>query len=161
MFEIIWYSIHKQKGYVQIIGLNTLNYYAFTESLPFLIRTNAINNNTPLSLSIIHTHSSPISCLVLNADGQRLVTSSQKGIPMRVFGAITRMLFHELCRGVDRAEIYLIAFNLCVTQPCVSFDKGAIHIFNRSSATAQQQSSLSFVKKKVLQKYFEVLPMLH
>ncbi|KAG1452395.1 hypothetical protein G6F46_004771 [Rhizopus delemar] len=63
---------------------------------------------------------------------------------MRVFGAITRMLFHELCRGVDRAEIYLIAFNLCVTQPCVSFDKGAIHIFNRSSATAQQQSSLSF-----------------
>jgi hypothetical protein len=49
-----------------------------------------------------------------------------------------------------------------VTQLCGSSDKGAIHIFNRSTATAQQQSLLSFVKKgKVLQKYFEVLLMLH
>ncbi|KAG1403011.1 hypothetical protein G6F60_005318 [Rhizopus arrhizus] len=69
---------------------------------------------------------------------------SQKGILIRVFGATTRTLFHEICRDVDRVEIYLVAFNLCVTQLCGSSDKGAIHIFNRSTATAQQQSRLSF-----------------
>ncbi|KAJ2851345.1 Phosphatidylinositol 3,5-bisphosphate-binding protein, partial [Coemansia erecta] len=39
-------------------------------------------------------------------------------------------LLHELRRGVDRADIYSIAFSPDGTKLCVSSDKGTVHIFN-------------------------------
>lgn len=81
-------------------------------------------------MSIIAAHSGKLSCLSLNQDGSRCATTSDKGTLIRVFNTATGTLLHELRRGMDRAEIYSIAFNTESTRICVSSDKGTIHIFN-------------------------------
>lgn len=95
--------------------------------------SNGNNNNTrrsSINVSIIAAHSGKLSCLSLNQDGSRCATTSDKGTLIRVFNTLTGTLLHELRRGVDRAEIYSIAFNNESTRLCVSSDKGTIHIFN-------------------------------
>ncbi|KAI9262789.1 WD40-repeat-containing domain protein, partial [Sporodiniella umbellata] len=125
----------KQTGYVQIVNLNTLH--------PI--------HQTAVNVSIIHAHSSQVSCISLNLDGSRCATSSQKGTLIRVFDTLSCTLLHELRRGVDPAEIYSIAFNPTSTRLCVASDKGTIHLFNL--VVNNRESSLSFMKQ-VLPKYF-------
>ncbi|EPB84617.1 hypothetical protein HMPREF1544_08634 [Mucor circinelloides 1006PhL] len=120
----------RQKGHLQIIDLNSLGYYiSVGEADPF----------------IIAAHSGKLSCLSLNQDGSRCATTSDKGTLIRVFNTATGTLLHELRRGMDRAEIYSIAFNTESTRICVSSDKGTIHIFNLDP---------SVVTHDLLPKYF-------
>ncbi|CAO0792725.1 unnamed protein product [Mucor circinelloides] len=126
----------RQKGHLQIIDLNSLGYYIsvgeadplFT-ALPPTSNTNG-NTRRSINVSIIAAHSGKLSCLSLNQDGSRCATTSDKGTLIRVFNTATGTLLHELRRGMDRAEIYSIAFNTESTRICVSSDKGTIHIFN-------------------------------
>lgn len=66
----------------------------------------------------------------MNFDGTKCATASEKGTLIRIFDTATGQLLNELRRGMDRAEIYSIAFNKESTRICVSSDKGTIHIFN-------------------------------
>ncbi|KAI8081174.1 WD40-repeat-containing domain protein [Thamnidium elegans] len=147
----------RQKGQLQIIDLNSLGYYISVgesdhngpPALPPLLTSestnsatslsnnnhsngNGINGNTrrSINVSIIPAHTGKLSCLSLNQDGSRCATTSDKGTLIRVYNTATCALLHELRRGVDRAEIYAIAFNQESTRLCISSDKGTIHIFN-------------------------------
>ncbi|CAG8746075.1 28300_t:CDS:2, partial [Racocetra persica] len=82
------------------------------------------------NISIIPAHTGKLSCLSVNADGSKCASASEKGTLIRVFDTATGKLLNELRRGVDRAEIYSIAFNHDSTRLCVSSDKGTVHIFN-------------------------------
>ncbi|KAI9248081.1 WD40-repeat-containing domain protein [Sporodiniella umbellata] len=107
----------KQKGYLQIVDLHTLD-------------PTDTRHDTPIGMSPIHAHSGHLSALTLSGDGTRCATSSDKGTLIRVFDTLTGTLLHELRRGMDRAEIYTITFNPDATRLCTASDKGTLHLFN-------------------------------
>ncbi|KAJ1990063.1 Phosphatidylinositol 3,5-bisphosphate-binding protein [Dimargaris cristalligena] len=127
------------------------------------------------NVSIITAHTTRLSCLAINAEGTKLASASEKGTLIRVFHAGSGKLLNELRRGVDRAEIYSIAFSHDSTRLCVASDKGTIHIFNlelgasdlpgggpqygevsqgpQQAISGNRQSSFSFMRD-LLPKYF-------
>ncbi|KAJ3029527.1 hypothetical protein HDV00_009552 [Rhizophlyctis rosea] len=94
--------------------------------------SNTVSIPTP-SVHIIQAHASTVSCLTISHSGHLLASASEKGTLVRVFEARSSRLVNELRRGVDRANIYSIAFNLEETNLCVASDKGTIHIFTIGS----------------------------
>ncbi|KAJ3095911.1 WD repeat domain phosphoinositide-interacting protein 3 [Phlyctochytrium planicorne] len=81
-------------------------------------------------ISIIVAHNSGLSCFTVSHSGHLIATASETGTLIRVFETRSGRLVNELRRGLDRAEIYCIAFNMEGTRICVSSDKGTIHVFN-------------------------------
>ncbi|XP_022746764.1 autophagy-related protein 18a-like [Durio zibethinus] len=119
----------------------------------------------------INAHSSNVTCLALTYDGRVLATASSKGTLIRVFNTLDGTLIQEVRRGVDRAEIYSLAFSPTAQWLAVSSDKGTVHVFSlkvdsvvlgddRSSSASESplsnQSALSSLSilKGVLPKYF-------
>ncbi|KAJ1979644.1 Phosphatidylinositol 3,5-bisphosphate-binding protein [Dimargaris xerosporica] len=117
----------RQPGHVQIVDLN-----AYFAPPPRPDGGNALGATAPMStnVSIITAHASRLSCLAINAEGTKLATASEKGTLVRIFHVASGRLLNELRRGVDRAEIYSIAFSHDSTRLCVASDKGTVHIFN-------------------------------
>ncbi|KAJ2004069.1 Phosphatidylinositol 3,5-bisphosphate-binding protein [Coemansia thaxteri] len=118
----------------------------------------------PTNINIIAAHATSLSALAVSPDGAMVASASEKGTLIRIFDSMSGRLLHELRRGVDRADIYSIAFSPDSTRLCVSSDKGTVHIFNLEAkqAAAQQsaavaagnrQSNLKFMKD-LLPKYF-------
>ncbi|KAI8063468.1 WD40-repeat-containing domain protein [Gongronella butleri] len=126
----------RQRGHVQLIDLDSLGYYwsSFNGDVEASAAANANANAAAVAaaanINIIAAHSGKLSCLALNANGTKCATASDKGTLIRVFNASTGTLLNELRRGMDRAEIFSIAFNQDSTRLVVSSDKGTIHIFN-------------------------------
>ena len=79
--------------------------------------------------TLIPAHESELSQIALNLDGTRLATASDKGTLIRVFDTYSGELLQELRRGMDRAEIYSLAFNASSTFLACSSCKGTVHIF--------------------------------
>ncbi|KAJ1811855.1 Phosphatidylinositol 3,5-bisphosphate-binding protein [Coemansia sp. RSA 2598] len=123
----------------------------------------------PTNINIIAAHATAISALAVSADGSMVASASQKGTLIRIFDTMSGRLLNELRRGVDRADIYSIAFSPDNTRLCVSSDKGTVHIFNldpkqavaagqqpassAGSAAGNRHSNLKFMKD-LLPKYF-------
>lgn len=80
-------------------------------------------------IKFISAHDSHLACLVLTLDGRLLATASNKGTLIRVFNTLDGTRLQELRRGVDRAEIYSIAFSVNAQWLAVSSDKGTVHVF--------------------------------
>ncbi|KAJ1850014.1 Phosphatidylinositol 3,5-bisphosphate-binding protein [Coemansia sp. RSA 2708] len=103
----------------------------------------------PANINIIAAHATAISALAVSADGTMIASASEKGTLIRIFDTANGRLLHELRRGVDRADIYSIAFSPDSTRLCVSSDKGTVHIFNleakQSMGLQQQQQQASAV----------------
>ncbi|BFZ63860.1 WD repeat domain phosphoinositide-interacting protein 3 [Saitoella coloradoensis] len=106
-------------------------------------------DSTP-KINLIQAHASGLSCLAMSDDGSRLATASETGTLIRVWNTATGGLITELRRGLDRAEIYSIAFSPSggdSQKLCVSSDKGTIHVFHlpplTPSATASPISPVS------------------
>eukprot|EP01111_Echinosteliopsis_oligospora_P010261 TRINITY_DN3161_c0_g1_i2.p1 TRINITY_DN3161_c0_g1~~TRINITY_DN3161_c0_g1_i2.p1 ORF type:complete len:317 (+),score=52.18 TRINITY_DN3161_c0_g1_i2:90-1040(+) len=121
-----------------------------------------IENYDLHTTTIINAHTSGLSQLALNRDGNQLATTSEKGTLIRIFSCEDGTRLKELRRGADKADIYSLAFNADSTALCLSSDKGTIHIFGLTNAQRQQQvdkntvnkqSSLSFMKD-ILPSYF-------
>ncbi|CAG8621460.1 5915_t:CDS:2 [Paraglomus brasilianum] len=144
-------------------------------------RTGSNTTYMSTSISFIPAHTNKLSCLALNEDGSKCASASEKGTLIRVFDTASGKLLNELRRGVDRAEIYSIAFSQDSRRLCVSSDKGTVHVFNLyadaekgpgpvdngkahygevvvnnpvlAPSSGNRQSSLSFMKD-LLPKYF-------
>lgn len=87
----------------------------------------------------LQAHDSHLACLVLTLDGLLLATASNKGTLIRVFNTFDGTHLQELRRGVDRAEIYNIAFSVTAHWLAVSSDKGTIHVFSLRSPTGKEE----------------------
>ncbi|KAJ2804508.1 Phosphatidylinositol 3,5-bisphosphate-binding protein [Coemansia guatemalensis] len=122
----------------------------------------------PANINIVAAHSTSISALAVSADGSMVASASEKGTLIRIFDTVSGRLLHELRRGVDRADIYSIAFSPDNTRLCVSSDKGTVHVFNleakqnagrqqpaeaAAAAAGNRHSNLKFMKD-LLPKYF-------
>ncbi|KAJ1774036.1 Phosphatidylinositol 3,5-bisphosphate-binding protein [Coemansia sp. RSA 1843] len=102
----------RQKGHIQIVDLHS-----------------CVNLSTGPQDSAA-AHATAISALAVSFDGAMVASASEKGTLIRIFDTMSGRLLHELRRGVDRADIYSIAFSPDGTKLCVSSDKGTVHIFN-------------------------------
>jgi len=114
------------------------------------------------SQQIIQAHNNPLTQIVLNLEGTRLATASEKGTLVRIFDTKSGDQLKELRRGADKAEIYCISFNPTSNWICVSSDKGTIHLYGLSAPDLNGEereedrtrlSSFSFMKG-VLPSYF-------
>lgn len=105
---------------------------------------NGTRGQTPAA-TLIAAHTSRITCLALSPDGSRLASASEKGTLIRVFDTRAGRLVAELRRGVDRVELYTVAFNPAGTRLCVTSDKGTVHVFNLISTDGSNpvQSSVA------------------
>lgn len=120
----------RQQGHIQVVDLNKINSTTSVLSPTSPNNAGKTMQSTTTNISIIAAHSGQLSCLAMNFDGTKCATASEKGTLIRIFDTATGQLLNELRRGMDRAEIYSIAFNKESTRICVSSDKGTIHIFN-------------------------------
>ena len=94
------------------------------------------NLDGPKNSLLIPAHSNPLTQIVLNMDGTRLATASEKGTLVRIFDTKNGDQLKELRRGADKADIYCIAFHPTSTWICVSSDKGTVHIYGLSPSDA-------------------------
>ncbi|CAG8563447.1 5003_t:CDS:2 [Diversispora eburnea] len=137
----------RQKGHIQIVDLNSLHaitavsnqqQHPVIDRRPSLSKIKSSNSGSTTvmttNVSIIPAHTGKLSCLAVNADGSKCASASEKGTLIRVFDTSSGKLLNELRRGVDRAEIYSIAFSQDSKRLCVSSDKGTVHIFNLDSS---------------------------
>jgi WD40 repeat protein len=94
----------------------------------------------------VSAHDGALAALGVASDGSLVATASEKGTLVRIFETSGGQLLHELRRGVDRAEIYCLQFNLTSEYVAVTSDKGTVHLFNLAKAGAQNaKSNLSFL----------------
>jgi len=93
---------------------------------------------------VIQAHNNALTQIVLNLEGTRVATSSEKGTLIRVFDTKTGNQLRELRRGADKAEIFSLAFHPSSKWICVSSDKGTVHLYGLtedSVPTEGQQTS--------------------
>jgi len=74
--------------------------------------------------------------LCLDYSGRIVATASEKGTLIRVFLSKTGQQIQELRRGVDRAVISSLAFNLSSDRIACASDRGTVHVFAIHSAQA-------------------------
>lgn len=91
--------------------------------------------------TLIKAHDADLAQFALNSDGSRIASASEKGTLIRIWNCHTGEPMRELRRGMDKAEIYCIAFNLTSTFLACSSDKGTIHIFSLTGNNNSNSSS--------------------
>ncbi|KAG0230370.1 WD repeat domain phosphoinositide-interacting protein 3 [Mortierella sp. GBA43] len=126
----------RQSGHIQIVDLSSAVPTTTTNVSSATTTSTLSTPSYPMAANIviIPAHTSPLFCLVTNTDGTMCASASDKGTLIRVFDTKTSKLLHEFRRGVDKAEIYSIAFNSDSTRICAGSDKGTVHIFNLDGA---------------------------
>jgi WD40 repeat protein len=90
--------------------------------------------------TLIKAHDADLAQFALNADGSRIASASEKGTLIRIWNCHNGEPLRELRRGMDRAEIYCIAFNPASTFIACSSDKGTVHIYSLTGAVPKTRS---------------------
>ncbi|SJM83604.1 probable SVP1-like protein 2 [Zygosaccharomyces bailii] len=85
-----------------------------------------------LPTSIIKAHKTPIRFLRLNHQGTMVATCSIQGTLIRIFSTHNGSLIKEFRRGLDRADVYDMAFSPKGTRLAVVSDKRTLHVFQIS-----------------------------
>jgi WD40 repeat protein len=86
--------------------------------------------------TLIKAHDADLAQFALNSDGSRIASASEKGTLIRIWNCHTGEPVRELRRGMDKAEIYCLAFNQASTFVACSSDKGTIHIFSLTGSSS-------------------------
>lgn len=94
--------------------------------------------------TLIKAHDAELAQFALNPDGSRIASASEKGTLLRIWNCHTGEPLRELRRGVDRADIYCIAFNPVSSYVACSSDKGTVHIFSLAAAPVPRRDGGSF-----------------
>jgi WD repeat-containing protein 45 len=102
----------------------------------------------------IDAHQTSLAAIALNSWGNLLATASDKGTVVRVFQTADGKMLHELRRGIDRAEVYWLAFSASGEWLACSSDKGTVHVYRVRHGEEIRISALESVKK-VLPRYFD------
>ena len=119
------------------------------------ISADASGPTARVKITSILAHESNLAVVSLSYDGSRLATASERGTLIRVFDTNTGDRLVELRRGVERVDVYSIAFSANTDWLAVSSDKGTVHVFSlRQTGDMNQKSSLSAISV-VLPSYFQ------
>lgn len=86
-----------------------------------------------LPTSIIKAHRTPVRFLRLNHQGTMVATCSIQGTLIRIFSTHNGSLIKEFRRGLDRADIYDMAFSPKGTRLAIVSDKQTLHVFQISA----------------------------
>lgn len=92
--------------------------------------------------TLIKAHDAELAQFALNSDGSRIASASEKGTLIRIWNCHTGEPIRELRRGMDRAEIYCIAFNAQSTFLACSSDKGTVHLYSLTNPSHVQNPTL-------------------
>ena len=95
------------------------------------------------NISIIPAHSTPLRALELSPNEEILASASETGTLVRTFSTTNCVRTGELRRGVDRADIYSIAFSPSNKVLAVTSDKATLHVFDVPGASDPQERSYS------------------
>ena len=85
--------------------------------------------------TIKQAHHAPLSCLIFNAEGTMLATSSTKGTVIRVFDTPEGNLLYSFRRGSYPADIYSLCFNKESSLVAASSSSGTVHAFKLDEAS--------------------------
>lgn len=146
----------RQSGHVQLIHLPPCRISASVASPAqnledFLSPIKLFKN----SISIIAAHTTALTALSVVPSGRLLATTSARGTLLRVWDAYSGRLIREFRRGMDKAEIYGIAFRPDEQEICVWSDKGTLHIFCLSGDYGiVQVMFLLPIQENLMQAYF-------
>lgn len=88
---------------------------------------------------VINAHNNSLTQMVLNMEGTRIATASERGTLIRVFDTKTGEQLKELRRGADKAEIQSLVFSPNSAWLCVSSDKGTVHIYGLGAAVPTEK----------------------
>ncbi|CAI6009749.1 unnamed protein product [Closterium sp. NIES-65] len=77
------------------------------------------------------------ACMALSLDGKLLATASSKGTIIRVINTADGTRLHELRRGVERANIYSLAFSPKAPFLVAASDRGTVHVFSLGHSHSQ------------------------
>jgi WD repeat-containing protein 45 len=91
--------------------------------------------------TLIKAHDADLAQFALNSDGSKIASASEKGTLIRIWNCHNGEPLRELRRGMDRAEIYCIAFNPASTFVACSSDKGTVHIYSLTGATPKAKNA--------------------
>ncbi|TFK76014.1 hypothetical protein BDN72DRAFT_831457 [Pluteus cervinus] len=105
---------------------------------------------------MIAAHKSALATLSIPPSGGLLATTSSQGTLVRVWDTSDGKILGEFRRGLDKAEIYGVAFRPDEREICVWSDKGTIHAFTLgwSGATNRQSKMFSLTPYIPLPDYF-------
>lgn len=88
----------------------------------------------------------------MNQDGTLLACASLSGKKIKVFNTETQELLFTLHRGIDKAEIYCIAFHPTSEIIAVTSDRGTVHIYKTAQGEGRKDGRFM---KKMMAKYSE------
>lgn len=133
-------TINNPRGLVALCSDTANNVLAFPGQNKGSIRVELFHLSKTTCLK---AHDTDLAQFALTYDGSRIASASEKGTLIRVWDCVTGDLLRELRRGMDRADIYCIAFNFGGNKLACSSDKGTVHIFSFSNSNSIQTSSNS------------------
>ncbi|SCU88908.1 LAME_0E01574g1_1 [Lachancea meyersii CBS 8951] len=82
-----------------------------------------------LPTSIIKAHNSPIRLIKISPNGAMVATCSMQGTLIRVFSTQNGSLISEFRRGLNRADLYEMAWSSQSSRLAVVSDKQTLHVF--------------------------------
>ncbi|XP_055346055.1 WD repeat domain phosphoinositide-interacting protein 3-like isoform X2 [Paramacrobiotus metropolitanus] len=86
--------------------------------------------NTEKAPLEIQAHKTSLMCLMLNSEGSKVATASEKGTLVRIFDTASGQQLNELRRGAHHANIFCMNFSVDSRLLCLSSDHGTLHIFS-------------------------------
>ncbi|CEP63134.1 phosphatidylinositol-3,5-bisphosphate binding protein HSV2 LALA0_S07e03136g [Lachancea lanzarotensis] len=115
---ILAFPSARNPGQVQVADLSHLQSSEAEE-------TNAVQ----LPTSIIKAHNSPIRLIKISPNGTMVATCSMQGTLIRIFSTQNGSLMREFRRGLNRADLYEMAWSSRGSRLAVISDKQTLHVF--------------------------------
>ncbi|SCV00037.1 LAMI_0G02476g1_1 [Lachancea mirantina] len=135
MRGILAFPSGRNPGQVQIADLSHLQSSEIQE-----------DTSVQLPTSIIKAHKTPIRRIKLSPNGNMVATCSVQGTIVRIFSTQNGTLLKELRRGLDRADIYEMAWSLRGNRLAVVSDKQTLHIFQISDDDGDNKNKTHMLK---------------